>query len=130
MLRRSVLSLTFTFRTAGWVGLAAIAVLSLLPGSERPKNALGLPGQHEHLLAYILTAGAFALGYRKTTTRAALLALLVICAALLETAQIWVPGRTAKLIDFGAGSIGAGLGLLAAAAIDHLVFSDPRRRTD
>jgi VanZ family protein len=117
----SVLSLTSTFRTAWWVGLAAIVVLSLVPGSERPQNALGLPGQYEHLLAYMLTAGAFGLAYRKTTIRVALLALLVICAALLETAQIWIPGRTARLIDFGTSSTGAGLGLLVAAVLDHLV---------
>ncbi len=116
-----MLSLTSTFRTAWWVGLAAIVVLSLVPGSKRPQYALGLPGQCEHLLAYMLTAGALGLGYRKTTIRAALLALLVVCAALLETAQIWVPGRTARLIDFGTSSIGAGLGLLVAAVIDHLV---------
>lgn len=110
-----------TFRTAGWVGLAVIVVLSLLPGSERPQSALGLPGKYEHLLAYMLTAGALGLAYRKAATRAALLTLFVICAALLETAQLLVPGRTARLIDFGASSIGAGVGLLAAAVIDHLV---------
>jgi hypothetical protein len=67
-----------------------IVVLSLAPGSERPQSALGLPGQYEHLLAYMLTAGALGLPYRKATSRAALLTLLVICAALLETAQILV----------------------------------------
>jgi hypothetical protein len=127
---RSALSFTFAFRTAGWIGLAAIVVLSLLPGLERPRNALGLAAQHEHLLAYILTAGAFGLGYRKTAIRAALLALLFICAALLEAAQIWVPGRTAKLIHFGASSMGAALGLLAAAVMDHIVFFNRERRID
>jgi VanZ family protein len=115
------MSPTSAFQAAGWVGLAAIVVLSLVPGSERPQNALGLTGQYEHLLAYMSTAGALGLGYRKATTRAALLALLVICAALLETAQIWVPGRTAQLIDFVASSIGAALGLLTAAVLDYLV---------
>src|SRR5262245_478451 len=110
----SVLSPSSTFRAAGWVGLAVIVVLSVVPGSERPQKALGLPGQYEHLLAYMLTAGVLGLAYRKSTTRAALLTLLVISAALLETAQILVPGRTARLIDFGASSIGAGVGLLAA----------------
>jgi VanZ family protein len=110
-------------RTTGWIGVAAIVVFSLLPGWARPHNALGLPGQYEHLLAYMLTAGTLSLAYRKATIRALLLTLLVICAALLEIAQIWVPGRTSQLIDFGASSIGAGCGLLAAAVIDQLVLS-------
>jgi VanZ family protein len=125
-----ILSLSFTFRLAGWIGLAAIVVLSLMPGLERPRHALGLAGHHEHLLAYILTAGAFGLGYLKTTTRCALFAMLVFCAALLETLQLWVPGRTAKLIHFGASSMGAGFGLMAAALVHHLIFSNPRWRTD
>ena len=45
-------SLTSKLRRAWWAGLAAIMLLSLAPGSERPENALGLPGQYEHLLAY------------------------------------------------------------------------------
>ena len=115
------MSRSSTLRTAGWIGITVIVVLSLVPGWARPRNTLGVPGQYEHLLAYMLTAGAFGLAYRKTTIRAVLLALLVTCAALLEIVQVWVPGRTGQLIDFGASSIGAGGGLLAAAVIDHLV---------
>jgi len=117
--------LTSTFRMVGWISLAAIVLLSLVPGSERPRNALGLPGRHEHLIAYMLSAAAFGIGYRKTRTRAVSLILFVLCAALLELAQIWVPGRTARLIDFGASSIGAGFGLLAAVLIDYVVGEDP-----
>lgn len=105
----------------GWVGLALIVTLSLLPGSKRPHNLLGLSGQYEHLVAYLLTAAALGLPCGKTPNRGALLSLLVTCAALLEAAQIWIPGRTAQLVDFGASSIGAGSGLLAAAVIDRLV---------
>jgi len=98
-----------------------IVVLSLIPGWARPQNVLGLPGEYEHLLAYMLTAGTLGLAYRKATIRILLLTLLVVCAALLEIAQIWVPGRTSQLIDFGASSIGASGGLLTAAVIDLLV---------
>jgi VanZ family protein len=73
----------------------------------------------------MLTAGTLGLAYRKATVRALLLTVLVICAALLEIAQIWVPGRTSQLIDFGASSIGAGGGLLAAAVIDQLAPPTP-----
>ena len=116
-----MLSRSCALRTTGWIGVAMIVVLSLVPGWARPHNQLGLPGEYEHLVAYMLTAGTLGLAYRKATIRVLLLTLLVICAALLEIAQIWVPGRTAQLIDFGASSIGAGGGLLAGAVIDQLV---------
>ena len=70
-------SLTSMFRRAWSAGLAAIVVLSLAPGSERPENALGLPGQYEHLPAYLLSPGAFGLEHPKTTIRAVFLGLLV-----------------------------------------------------
>ena len=70
-------SLTSMLRRAWWAGLAAIVVLSLAPGSELPENALGLPGQYEHLLAYLLSTGAFGLEHRKITIRAAFLVLLI-----------------------------------------------------
>jgi hypothetical protein len=116
-----MLSRSCALRTIGWIGVAMIVVLSLVPGWARPQNVLGLPGGYEHLLAYMLTAGTLGLAYREATSRALLLTLLVICAALLEIAQIWVPGRTSQLIDFGASSIGAGGGLLTAAVIDQFV---------
>jgi VanZ family protein len=115
------LSLRTTFRTVGWVSLALIVVLALVPASKRPHNPFGLPGQYDHLFAYMLTAGALGLASQKATARAAILALLVTCSALLEIAQIWIPGRTAQLIDFGASSIGASGGLCIVAMIDHLV---------
>ena len=50
---------------AGWMGFGAILVLSLLPGSARAQNVFGLPGEYEHLLAYVLTAGALGLGRQR-----------------------------------------------------------------
>lgn len=107
---------------SGWAGFGAILVLSLVPGSLRPPNVFGLPGQYEHLLAYTLTAGALSLASSKARLRVGSLILLVLTAALLETAQISIPGRTARVLDFAASSSGAGLGLLAAALLDYLIF--------
>lgn len=101
-------------RLAGWIGCASIVVLSLVPGSERPHT--GMPGQFEHVLAYALTAAAFGLGYRERRIRLALVAMLIGLAVVLETAQILIPGRVAQALDVAAGSLGAVLGMTAAAA--------------
>ena len=55
------LPLTRIFRWAGWVGVLAIAVLSLVPRSARPHT--GAPSQLEHYAAYLLVGFFFALGY-------------------------------------------------------------------
>jgi hypothetical protein len=47
-------------RVAGFFGVLAIIVLSLVPGTYRPHT--GLPGVAEHFIAYCSTAFAFALG--------------------------------------------------------------------
>ena len=51
-------------RAAGFFGVLAIIVLSLVPGTYRPHT--GLPGVAEHFIAYCSTAFAFALGFGRT----------------------------------------------------------------
>jgi VanZ family protein len=40
--------------------------------------------------------------------------LLAACAGLLEVAQLWIPGRTASIVDFASSAIGGSVGLLLA----------------
>ena len=53
-----------TLRFVGWLGIAAIGVLSTLPGDARPHLGTDIPGQAEHFLAYFTTSCVLALGYR------------------------------------------------------------------
>jgi hypothetical protein len=49
-------ALTRVAPLAGFAGIAAITILSLVPGSERPHT--GLPGHAEHFAAYACTGFA------------------------------------------------------------------------
>ena len=102
--------MTFLFtiaRAAGFFGVLAIIVLSLVPGTYRPHT--GLPGEAEHFIAYYSTAFAFALGFR---SRAVVIALgLTLLAGSMEVLQLWVPGRHSAIIDAVVSSLGGLLGI-------------------
>ncbi|SFV02323.1 hypothetical protein SAMN02799631_03916 [Methylobacterium sp. 174MFSha1.1] len=110
-------ALTDLRRIAGLAGLACLPVLVWL--SWIPKDwelRTGAAGQLEHLVAYAGTAGLLGLGFpRRPVWRLALA--LVLLAGLLEIGQIWVPGRTAQVVDFAASAGGALLGLAAARTL-------------
>lgn len=113
---------TSCLRASGWIGVLGKMVLSLfpaVPGDGRPHTSL--PGQVEHFIAYALTATSFGLGYRAAPTRVALLGGLLGLAGVVETVQLWVPGRAARLIDFmassGGGMTGMALGILIGLII-------------
>jgi len=101
-------------RFVGWLGVAAIGVLSTLPGDARPHLGSDLPGQVEHLLAYFMTSCVLALGYRKREHATPIILGLMAYAGLLEVAQLWIPGRMSRLIDFVASALGvlAGTGVI------------------
>jgi VanZ family protein len=95
---------------AGWLLLAAIVVFSLSPSSYRPVTPLG--HTPEHLLIHVLLGVTFGCGYGK---RWWLLALgLVALTGAIELAQLFVPGRHARLRDFliDAGAVCIGIGLV------------------
>jgi hypothetical protein len=104
-------------RIAGWIGTIVIFILSVVPGDARPHSGVA-PGEFEHLFAYMITAGALALGYSATASRLLVCALLIGLAAGLEAAQIWIPGRNAELIGFVASALGAAFGSAGAAALE------------
>ncbi len=100
-------------QACGWLAVIAIAVLSLVPASARPH--VFAVSQLEHVAAYCATAAALACGYPGRRNLLTVGLLLTVYAAALETAQFFVPGRTARLIDVVAGGLGAwiGAGLVA-----------------
>ena len=96
-------------RIAGWLLLAVIAFFSLSPASLRPVTPVG--HSTEHFLVHILLGVAFGIGYDKRIWLQALG--LVALIGAIELAQIFVPGRHARvsdfLIDAGAACLGIGL---------------------
>jgi VanZ family protein len=99
----------------GWVGVAAIVVLSLLPSEARPRVHLLVITQWEHFTAYFFTAGLLAYG-RANRRHCLLIGLfLTALAAALEIGQIWVPGRDAKVSDWLAGASGGPAGIATFA---------------
>jgi hypothetical protein len=78
----------------------------------------GAPHSLEHFVIYCLTGAAFARGYN---LRGDLLAvLLVVFAGAIEVAQLFVPGRHARLSDFIVDALAGLVGLaLASLAKQH-----------
>jgi len=107
------LSLRTAARLAGFLLLAAIAFFSLSPASLRPVTAVG--HTPEHFLVHLLLGLAFAIGY--ASRWGALAAGLVVFAGAIELAQLFVPGRHARLSDFlvDAGSACLGVGMVLGA---------------
>jgi VanZ family protein len=96
-------------RAAGFFGVLAIIVLSLVPGTYRPHT--GLPGVAEHFIAYCSTAFAFALGFRSSASRIVIALVLTLLAGSMEVLQLWVPGRHSAIIDAVFSSLGGLLGI-------------------
>jgi len=97
-------------RGAGFFGVLAIIVLSLVPGAYRPHT--GLPGQAEHFIAYCSTALALTLGFSSIASRAVIAGGLVLLAGSMEILQLWVPGRHSAVMDAVASSLGGFLGII------------------
>jgi VanZ family protein len=95
-------------RIAAWSLAAAIVVLSLVPPALRPETSA--PHSLEHLIIYAATGFAFGLGY--TRNRGLLAILLVIFSSFIEIAQLFVPGRHARLSDFIIDAIAVCIGLV------------------
>src|SRR6266511_3389740 len=97
------------FQAAGWLLALAIIVLSLIPPSHRPTT--GTSQGLEHVSIFLATGAAFGLCY--PNRRWILPAALVAFAGAVEIAQLWAPGRHAKMSDFlfdaAASCVGIGL---------------------
>ena len=100
-------------RIAAWVLTAVVILLSLVPPSLRPETST--PHGVEHFTIYAATGFAFGLGYKHRHDLLAIL--LVIFTGFIEIAQLFVPGRHARLSDFIVDAIAACVGLVIASLL-------------
>jgi VanZ family protein len=100
-------------RIAAWCLAATIVILSLVPPSLRPVT--GTPHIVEHFIIYAVTGFAFGLGFNR---RHDLLAIfLVIFSGSIEIAQLFVPGRHARLGDFIIDTVALSIGLVTSSLL-------------
>ena len=103
-------------RIAAWSFAATIVVLSLVPSDLRPET--GFPRLLEHFLIFATTGAAFGLGYE--AKRATLAIQLVLFAGSVEIAQLFAPGRHARLSDFIVDAIAISGGSITASVIKQI----------
>jgi VanZ family protein len=96
-------------KIASWTLAVAIIILSVVPPSLRPET--GVPHGIEHFLMYAVTGFAFGMAYE--LRYGSLATLLVLFAGSVEIAQLFVPGRHARLSDFIVDALAMCAGALA-----------------
>ena len=98
-----------TLGKAAVVGcVIALAILAWTPAHAMTRTSLG--GHAEHLVAWLGTALVLGLTSRATPQLAAQCLFLMGYAAVLESGQIYAPGRHASLQDFAFSAAGVLLG--------------------
>src|SRR5262245_13381438 len=95
-------------RVTAWVLLLAIIFLSVSPPTYRPVTRVGHGA--EHFLIYLALGFTLGLGY--ANNRRLLAPSLVAFAAAIELAQLFVPGRHARVLDFVIGAVAGCLGIV------------------
>jgi VanZ family protein len=105
-------SIRLIAKVAGWLLLAVIIFLTLSPPSYRPVTKVG--HNFEHLLIHLALGVTFGIGYARRWWPVALG--LVALTAAVELAQLFVPGRHARLKDFviDAGAVCLGVAIVWA----------------
>ena len=103
-------SIRLVAKVVGWLLLAVIVFLTLSPASYRPVTKAG--HDLEHFLIYLMLGIAFGVGYARQWWSVALG--LVGFTAAVEFAQLFVPGRHARLRDFviDAGAVCLGVAMV------------------
>jgi len=104
------------FQFAGWACVVAIAALSLVAPSLRPVTIL--PHDVEHAAIFAITGFTLGLGYPNRTQLH--MSALIIFAAAIELAQLYAPGRHARVIDFVVDALAACAGVAFATILLRL----------
>ena len=104
------------FQLAGWACVIAIAALSLVAPSLRPVTIL--PHDLEHAAIFAITGFTLGLGYPNRIQLQ--MSAMIVFAAVIELAQIYAPGRHARVIDFVVDAFAACAGVAVAAVLMRL----------
>jgi len=91
-------------RGLAYAGAVTILTLSVLPANERPVT--GASQAVEHLTAFGMVAGMFAVGNYRLGLVRLLLVTLLFCAGI-ELLQIPLPTRHARVSDFAVDLLGS-----------------------
>jgi VanZ family protein len=112
-----------------WISFAAIFALSVVPASVRPVVA---PQSVEHALAFTAAGTLFAIAHELTLAR--VISAAVTYTFLIETVQIGIPGRHARLSDFlvdaAAAVVGGAIGYIFRQATRTMTWRLVRLPTE
>ena len=109
----------FVLRIGAWLLAAAVVFATLGPPGYRSHAAITHDG--EHALAFVLVGLAFALAYPRQRPWVA--ALSVVLIGLLELAQLFAPGRHARLEEFLVDALAALAGFALAVVLGWMMPS-------
>ena len=110
------------FLRAAFIGcIVALAILAWLPAAIIVRTGLGLHG--EHFVAYLGTAIVMALAFQKSPQLTVQCLLLVVYAAVVETGQLYSPGRRTSFQDFAYSAAGVVIGGLFLSMARSRVLS-------
>ena len=105
--------------TAGWVTVAAVVLVSLLPNPQIPGPDLPWRDKWGHLLAWGWIMGWFCQLDEPAPVRARRLIMLALLGAGLEVAQSFYPQREGDVVDVVANVSGLVLGWLVGRRLSH-----------
>jgi VanZ family protein len=117
------LSAQALYRLGGWCLALLITALSLVPPDLRPES--GTPLRFEHFAIFCATGAAFGLGYRSQRLSAA--TGLLLFAGALEFAQMFAPGRYARISDFLVDAFAACVGVALTALVSEFANTYRKR---
>ncbi len=100
-------------RLAAWLLAVAIVVLSVVPPRDRPVVA---PHILEHAGIFVALGIVFALAH---SCRRRVAAGLVVFCAVVEWAQVWAPGRHARLSDLLVDTAASLVGVAWVTLVDQ-----------
>jgi VanZ family protein len=107
-------------RIVAWLMLLTIIALTLVPPNVRPITSL--PHKIEHAGVFLAVGVSFGIAYLGRE-RLLTIGAIVFCAAI-ELAQLYVPGRHARLSDFIVDTIAGVMGIYLGSILlrSYLIF--------